>query len=47
MEISYLNGRAYAGHDEVIVVDTDATEADAGVRVDQSEFHLKKGHYGS
>ena len=47
MEISYLNGRAYAGHYEVIVVDTDATEANAGVRVDQSGLYLKKGHYGN
>lgn len=31
MWITYLNGRAYARHDEVIVVDTDTTEANAGV----------------
>ena len=31
MQITYLNGRAYARHDEVIVVDTDTTEANARV----------------
>ena len=31
MRITYLNGRAYARHDEVIVVDTDTTEANARV----------------